>query len=53
MKQTTPSAGAHAMSPAQHAAPKPRRGSLTTMAPASAAIAADPSVDPLSTTTGR
>jgi hypothetical protein len=42
-----------AASPAAQAAPKPRRGSLTTSALRSAAIAAEPSVEPLSTTIGR
>ena len=41
-----------ATSPAQHAAPKPRRGSSTTRAPSARAIAPEPSVEPLSTTIG-
>ena len=51
MKQTTSASAASR--PAKQAAPKPRRGSLTTSASNSAAIAADPSVEPLSTTIGR
>ncbi len=42
-----------ARSPAQHAAPKPRRGSCTTSAPWAWATAAVSSVDPLSTTIAR
>jgi len=38
--------------PAKQAAPKPARGSWTTCAPSSAARAAEPSVEPLSTTSG-
>ena len=44
-------AWAVATSPAQHAAPKPRTGSSTTWAPRASAMAPEPSVDPLSTTT--
>ncbi len=51
MKQTTSELAA--VSPAKQAAPKPRCGSSTTSAPSRAAISADPSVDPLSTTIGR
>src|SRR5579862_2628299 len=53
MKQTTPSAGADATRPAQQADPNPRTGSVTTVAPPSAAMRPDPSEDPLSTTMGR
>ena len=38
--------------PAKHAAPKPRRGSTTTVAPSTRARSPDPSLDPLSTTIG-
>ncbi len=51
MKHTTSASAAH--SPAQQAAPNPRNGSLTTVAPSSAATAAVRSVEPLSTTIGR
>src|SRR6266540_2861434 len=46
----TTSACGEATTPAQQAAPKPRRGSRTTRAPAAAATSAVPSVEPLSTT---
>jgi hypothetical protein len=52
MKQTTPSAGSAAISPAQQAAPKPRVGSCTTRTPTAMATSAEPSVEPLSTTRG-
>lgn len=42
-----------AASPAAQAAPKPRCGSVTTTAPSSRAMAAEPSRDPLSTTIAR
>ena len=42
-----------ASSPAWQAAPKPRRGSWTTVAPRSRAMSAEPSVEPLSTTIAR
>jgi hypothetical protein len=42
-----------ASSPAWHAAPKPRCGTCTTSAPCAAAIAGEPSVEPLSATMGR
>jgi hypothetical protein len=42
-----------ASSPAWQAAPNPRRGSWITRAPRRAAISAEPSSEPLSTTTGR
>ena len=42
-----------AVRPAKQAAPNPRRGSATTVAPSAAASSADPSVEPLSTTIGR
>jgi hypothetical protein len=51
MKQTTSLSAA--LSPAKHAAPKPRRGSVTTTAPWAAATCAEASVEPLSTTMGR
>ena len=41
-----------AASPAQHAAPKPRRGSPITRAPSRRAMSAEPSLEPLSTTSG-
>jgi hypothetical protein len=47
-----PSSAALASRPAQQAAPNPRRRSVTTCAPCLRATPADPSVDPLSTTTG-
>ena len=51
MKHTTSSVAAR--SPAKHADPKPRWGSLITTAPDAAAIDAVASTDPLSTTIGR
>ena len=42
-----------ASSPAWQAAPKPRCGTFTTVAPWPAAISAEPSVEPLSATIGR
>ena len=51
MKHTTSVRAARR--PAQHAAPKPRAGSLTTWAPSARAMAADPSPEPLSTTIAR
>lgn len=51
MKQTMSSIAA--CRPAQQAEPKPRTGSLITVAPSSAAMAAVWSVDPLSTTMAR
>ena len=53
MKQTTPSGGSAASSPAQQAAPNPGVGSWTTRAPAARARSPEPSVEPLSTTSGR
>ncbi len=50
MKQTTSAVAA--ASPAQQAAPKPRRGSRTTRAPSCSASSPEPSVEPLSTTIG-
>jgi hypothetical protein len=50
MKQTM--SAALAISPAQQAAPNPRTGSVTTRAPSRAAHCAEPSLDPLSTTSG-
>ena len=51
MKQTISAVAA--TSPAQHAAPNPRRGSRTTTAPCSSARRSEPSLDPLSTTMAR
>lgn len=51
MKQTNSAVAA--VSPAKQAAPKPRTGSCTTVAPRSAARSPEPSVEPLSTTMGR
>ena len=50
MKQTSSERAAD--SPAKQAAPKPRRGSETTWAPIRRATSAEPSVEPLSTTSG-
>ena len=41
-----------ALSPAKHAAPNPGCGSATTRAPSAAASSPEPSVEPLSTTSG-
>jgi hypothetical protein len=48
MKQTMSERAA--TRPAKHAAPKPGRGSRTTVAPSDAASSPVPSVEPLSTT---
>ena len=50
MKHTTDAEAAP--SPAQHAAPNPRRGTSMTCAPSDRASLPDPSVDPLSATIG-
>jgi hypothetical protein len=51
MKHTTSDCAARR--PVKHAAPKPRCGSLTTVAPRLAASRSEPSVEPLSTTMAR
>ena len=51
MKQTTSLVAAS--SPVWQAAPKPRAGSLTIVAPRRRAMSAEPSLEPLSTTIGR
>jgi hypothetical protein len=50
MKHT--SSASAAVRPAKQAAPKPGRGSCTTLAPSEAASSPEPSLEPLSTTIG-